>query len=126
MITPTVLVLFLVGGLLVWKLGSVVLRMLGGTFFLLGLLNFALKGGSTSKNTDLLFVLAGMLLWLAGHWLFAFRHHVYRSRLAQRVFIHFLSGRLDPTRKWGIRMLPAEPVQIITRTEQTSGEEGSR
>jgi hypothetical protein len=110
MTTPALLVLLLVGSLLVWKVGSVVLRILGVAFFLIGMLSIALLNGSASKGEDLLLALAGMVLWLAGHWLFAFRHHVYRSSLARRFFVHFLSGRLDPTRNWGIRTIPAEPV----------------
>ena len=55
-----------------------------------------------------LVALAGAVTWLAGHWLFAFRHHVYRSALAQRVFLTVLPARMDPTRNSGVRSIPGD------------------
>ncbi|ADB49820.1 hypothetical protein Cwoe_1391 [Conexibacter woesei DSM 14684] len=41
-----------------------------------------------------------LTLGLAGHWLYAFRHHVYAGPLVERVFLQLLPARLDPTRNW--------------------------
>ena len=50
----------------------------------------------------------GLVLWLAGHWLFAFRHHFFRSALAKPIFMRFLPGWLDPTRRWNVITLDVE------------------
>ncbi len=63
-----------------------------------GLLSTAVTG---SPSTALLTVI-GAIAWLAGHWLFALRHHYYASSLAQRIFLQIMPPRLDPTRAWGI------------------------
>lgn len=50
-----------------------------------------------------LFVLAiGALLWLAGHWHYALRHHEYKSPPAGYVFGCWAPDWLDPTRDWAI------------------------
>lgn len=102
----TLLVLVVVGALVAWKLGSIVLRALGLLLFALGLAGLALPGSGVVG--EILLCLAGAAIWLAGHWLFAFRHHVYRSALAQRVFLSMLPSRLDPTRNWAIRSITSD------------------
>jgi len=47
----------------------------------------------------------GVLLWLAGHWLFAVKHHVFASSIARRLFETVLPRPLNPTRKWGVRVV---------------------
>jgi hypothetical protein len=42
----------------------------------------------------------GGIAWLAGHWLYAVRHHHYRSPLARRVYLQLLPEHLDATRRW--------------------------
>lgn len=103
----TLVAVIVVGALVAWKLGSIVLRLVGLLLFALGIAGLAIPG-STSGVGEVLLALTGVVLWLAGHWLFAFRHHVYRSGLAQRVFLTVLPARLDPTRNWGIRSFPGE------------------
>lgn len=57
----------------------------------------------TSEPAAALLVLAiGAVMWLAGHWHYAMRHHEYASPLAQRVFQQVLPERLDPTRGWAV------------------------
>jgi hypothetical protein len=51
--------------------------------------------------------LLGTAAWLAGHWLYALRHHYFRTPLARRVFMDALPSRLDPTRGWGVPNVPA-------------------
>ncbi|MEV4125694.1 hypothetical protein [Nocardia sp. NPDC049707] len=42
----------------------------------------------------------GLILWLAGHWFFAYKHHGCKSALGQRLFNTSRLQRLDPTRGW--------------------------
>jgi len=91
-------------GLACWLFGGVALRVGGALLAAVGLLNTAMTG---SLSAALLAVI-GALAWLAGQWLFAVRHHYFRSPLARRVFLETLPGWLDPTRPWGIRTVPPE------------------
>lgn len=86
----------------VWTLGGPLLRIGGVLLIAVGLLSTA----GTGSPTAALLTVAGALAWLAGHWLFAVRHHYYRSPLARRVFLEVLPARLDPTRQWGIPNVP--------------------
>jgi hypothetical protein len=88
----------------VWLLGGIVLRAGGAALAIGGLLIVALTG---SLATTALAVV-GAVTWLAGHWLFAFRHHYFRSPLARRMFLEVLPARFDPMRKWGIPNIPPE------------------
>lgn len=58
---------------------------------------------AAGSMTGLALGAAGAAFWLAGHWFFAFKFHVWRSPLAQRVFNSRVLCRVDPTRTWGIR-----------------------
>lgn len=60
----------------------------------------------TGSLSAALLAVIGVLAWLAGQWLFAVRHHYFRSPLARRVFLETLLRRLDPTRRWGIGTVP--------------------
>jgi hypothetical protein len=107
MSTGMLVVLILLGALLAWKIGSVVLRVTGALIVVAGLAGIATdeSGGLFLAS---LVVLLGSVLWLAGHWLFAFRHHVYRSSLAQQIFLRALPRWLDPTRNWGVHAIERE------------------
>ena len=98
----TLIVLVMVGALVTWKIGSVVLRLAGVFCFASGLIGVAVPDG-IGPLTGAFVALLGIALWLAGHWLFAFRHHAYRSTLAQRIFLQALPNWMDPTRNWGVR-----------------------
>lgn len=94
----TTVALVALAALAIWRLGSVVLRW-GGALVVVA--SLAMTSGE--PRSTVLGVVIGGVAWLAGHWLFAVRHHVYRSPLARRVFLQLLPARLDPTRSWGVR-----------------------
>jgi hypothetical protein len=94
----------ILGALIVWRLGGAMLRLTGGFFAIGGLLATA----STGSASMALGALVGALVWLAGHWLSALRHHYYRSPLARRIFLTLLPEQLDPARGWGVPNIPPE------------------
>jgi hypothetical protein len=97
----------ILGGLLaLWLLGGVLLRIAGLLLVLAG--GF---GGGLQRNASGVLVLAiGALLWLAGHWHYALRHHEYKSSLAGYVFMRWAPGWLDPTRDWVLPIAEGEAV----------------
>lgn len=87
-----------------WTLGGVFLRVVGVVFAFAGTVALI-----TLQDPVALFMLVlGFVMWLAGHWHFALRHHEYRSPLAQRIFLQVLPPRYDPTRSWGVPVAPGE------------------
>lgn len=44
----------------------------------------------------------GLALWLAGDWMYAYKHHSWPNPIARRLFNQTPLRRLDPTRRWGI------------------------
>jgi hypothetical protein len=107
----TIVVLVLLGALVVWVAGSLLLRAGGLLTILVGL---ALM---PAHPVALVAVLAGAIAWLAGHWLYALRHHHYRSPLARRIYLQALPVRLDPTRDWAI------PATTTTTNPYINGDE---
>jgi hypothetical protein len=90
----------------VWLLGGVLLR-IGGLFLILA----GGCGVGLQHNASGVLVLAiGALLWLAGHWHYALRHHEYKSPLAGYVFMRWAPGWLDPTRDWALPIADGEAV----------------
>lgn len=65
-----------------WLFGGVVLRVAGIIFVFVGLVSLV----ALANPVALLMVVIGLVMWLAGHWHFALRHHEYKSPLAQRIF----------------------------------------
>jgi hypothetical protein len=92
-----------VGGF--WLFGGVFLRMVGAFFAFAGVISLIAFGSFVA----LFMAVLGFSMWLAGHWHFAFRHHAYKSPLAQRIFLQVLPPRYDPTRDWGEPVLSSEP-----------------
>ncbi|HSZ68893.1 MAG TPA: hypothetical protein VK756_00890 [Solirubrobacteraceae bacterium] len=84
--------------LAVWLLGGLVLRVAGFVLATGGLLSAAATGSLGMAGATIL----GCVAWLAGHWLYGFRHHYFHSPLARRVFIELLPASFDPTRRWGV------------------------
>jgi hypothetical protein len=80
-----------------WLIGSLVLRIGGALIVIAGLV-----GAAQGEASGLLVAAIGVVVWLAGHWLYAYRHHVYRSPLARRLFLSRPLRALDPTRGWAI------------------------
>ncbi len=85
-----------------WTTGGWVLRTAGAVLAIGGLLCTAVTGSPAMAVT----ALVGAIVWLAGHWLYALRHHYFRTPLARRVFLDALPSRLDPTRRWGVPTVP--------------------
>lgn len=83
----------------IWLIGGLVARVLGIAFSALGAFGLLLgfSGG-------LLILAFGVVLWIAGQWLFAFKYHGWRSPLARRLFTRTPLRALDPTRRWGVRL----------------------
>jgi hypothetical protein len=86
-----------------WLFGSTVLRAGGVVLAVGGLMSTAMTGSPAIAAASIL----GALAWLAGHWLFALRHHYFCSPLARRVFNDALPA-LNPTRRWGVPNVPSE------------------
>lgn len=91
------------GGLLVlialgvWLFGSLALRVGGVLVFL-----FGLYGLTQGIPAELIIVLLGAVAWLGGHWLYAYKHHFYKSAIAGRIYQQTFLARVDPTRGWGV------------------------
>lgn len=81
-----------------WIFGGIVLRLAGLLAFFSSCAGLAL--GSDPGGAILVGVI-GVLLWLAGHWLFALRHQEFKSPLARHLFARFPSV-FDPTRRWWV------------------------
>ncbi|MEV7384329.1 hypothetical protein [Streptomyces lydicus] len=92
---------------LTWVTGSRVLRVAGWLALALSLVIVTIPFSQDPPLLGKVFfcllavgvLLLGMVLWLAGHWLFAFKEHFFLSSVAQRTLCR-ISSRLDPTRNW--------------------------
>lgn len=80
-----------------WFFGSVLLRVAGLLLILIGAIGLV---ATRDLFAGLITLAIGLVLWLAGHWHYALRHHEYASSLAQRIFQQALPDRLDPTQGW--------------------------
>jgi hypothetical protein len=108
--------LAILGLMAAWLFGGVLLR-LGGLFLMVVML-FALVSGAddglhAGTTFAVLWLAAGALMWLAGHWHFAFRRGQPKSALADELFCR-LPTRLDPLRRYrgpkaGAGYLPVAP-----------------
>ena len=103
----TLIFVIALGSLVAWKVGSIALRILGILFCIGATIELA-SPGAQSAWTAIAILVLGLILWLSGHWLFAFRHHFFRSALAQQIFMRLLPGWLDPTRRWNVITLDVE------------------
>lgn len=92
----------ILAALAIWVIGGWVLRTAGAILALGGLACTA----DTGSLTMAVATLVGAVAWLAGHWLYAVRHHYFRTPLARRIFLEALPSRLDPTRRWGVPTTP--------------------
>ncbi|MCD7053127.1 hypothetical protein LRS58_20635 [Rhodococcus sp. BH2-1] len=66
-----------------WLFGSVLARVGGALLVIIGLLRIASDHASSRMWA---FVGIGVGLWLFGHWLWALKHKLWRSRIALSVF----------------------------------------
>ena len=93
----------ILAALALWLFGSIAFRVGGVALSVGGLMSTAMTGSPAMAAASIL----GVLAWLAGHWLFALRHHYFCSPLARRIFNDALVP-LNPTRRWGIPNVPPE------------------
>jgi hypothetical protein len=84
--------------LALWTLGSRVLRTIGAFLVLAALAGLAL--GEWPFASALL-LMPGLIAWMTGHLLHAYRHHHYATPLAERVLrsLCALLHQPDPTRR---------------------------
>ncbi|MEY8018959.1 hypothetical protein [Mycobacterium servetii] len=88
--------------------GSIIARLFGLFFALLGLVGMVVYGTHNqlgSAATCFAAFVGGLTLWLAGHWMYAYKHHSWPNPIARRVFNQTPLRHLDPTRRWGIRVV---------------------
>jgi hypothetical protein len=97
-----------------WMAGGVVLRVGGLMWAVFGALILAID----HSLVGIVVFGLGFVLWLAGHWHYAVRHHAYKSPLAQRIFQQVLPARLDPSRGW------AYPVTLVEPQRESSERQG--
>jgi hypothetical protein len=95
-VIPTTLGIALLALIGLWLLGGLLLRIGGAVLALAGVAGLALAGDAWA----LVCVAIGAVLWLAGHWHYALRHHEYKSPLARHLFCRWAPRWLDPTRDW--------------------------
>jgi len=98
-----------------WVFGGVVLRVVGVIFVIAGVANLLFLGDPFA----LVVAVLGFVMWLAGHWHLALRHHEYKSPLARRIFLQVLPPRYDPTRHWGapVSGIPGERYEEEERPQ---------
>jgi Flp pilus assembly protein protease CpaA len=95
---------FALVALALWMFSGPLLRVGGVLLAVCGLWLTASTGTPVMAVASVL----GGVAWLAGHWLFAVRHHYFRSPLARRIFVQALPAQFDPTRGWGVPNVPRD------------------
>jgi len=68
-----------VAALLIWGFGSIIARLAGAIAVFEGLLRIGFTG---STPTACAILAAGLAIWMTGHWIWAFKHKAWRTRLA--------------------------------------------
>ncbi|MGH3803057.1 MAG: hypothetical protein ACRDTD_23585 [Pseudonocardiaceae bacterium] len=91
---PDVIALLLLGVLVAWKFGSFFARFLG--LLIIGGAAMAMMVESVSAlPANLLTLTTRIVIWLAGHWIWAYRHKTWRTRRALSAFsrtsLHYLA-----------------------------------
>jgi hypothetical protein len=112
----------LVGGLAFWLLGGLVARLGGLLFVLAGSVGLALNPDAGG----VLMIGMGALIWLAGHWHYALRHHQYKSPLAGYVFCRWGPAWLDPSRTWAVAAGPQRCDREPAADDLTARRGGAR
>lgn len=79
--------------LLVWKIGAPVARF-GGALMVVSSLVFIVAGDPIGPR--LVVLVAGVALWLAGHFLAAYKGRCWRSRLAENLVVRTPLRYIDP------------------------------
>ncbi|WP_137725645.1 hypothetical protein [Prescottella subtropica] len=89
----TVTAALALAALLVWKIGAPVARF-AGALMVVSSLAFIVLGDPIGDRLPWLII--GALVWLAGHFLAAYQHRFWRSRLAESIVTHTPLRYLDP------------------------------
>lgn len=79
--------------LLVWKIGAPIARF-GGALMVVSSLVFIVSGDPIGPR--LVVLVAGVALWLAGHFLAAYKARCWRSRLAENLVVRTPLRYIDP------------------------------
>jgi hypothetical protein len=106
----SVAALIAIGALLIWAFGSITARLIGALIAFEGLLRIGYTGAGPLSVAILA---TGIGAWLLGHWIWAYKHKTWRTRLALNAYslpgLHYLApigtNRVPrPTVKW-----PSQP-----------------
>ena len=68
--------------ILLWGIGSGLARLVGIILFIDGIGGMFIRGGDLANTRFPIEAGIGLALWLAGHWLYALKHRLWRSHLA--------------------------------------------
>lgn len=72
--------------IVLWGIGSGLARLVGIILLIDGLGGIALHAGDIAGTRYLTEAAVGLGLWLAGHWLYAVKHRLWRTHLAMTVW----------------------------------------
>ena len=75
--------LIAIGALLIWAFGSITARLIGALIIFEGLLRVGVTGAGPLSVAILAI---GVAAWLLGHWIWAYKHKTWRTRLALNTF----------------------------------------
>ncbi|WP_157851091.1 hypothetical protein [Gordonia phthalatica] len=78
--------LTIIGVILLWMFGAGMARFIGIVLILDGVGGMAIRNSVTENPRFPIEAVVGLGLWLLGHWLFAAKDGLWRSRLGQRVW----------------------------------------
>ena len=109
--------------LLVWKIGGPVARF-GGALMVVSSLVFIVAGDPIGPR--LVVLVAGVALWLAGHFLAAYKGRCWRSRLAENLVVHTPLRYIDPVNGRECRQNRREARNEAAESERDPGDEARR
>lgn len=109
--------------LLVWKIGAPVARF-GGALMVVSSLVFIVAGDPIGPR--LVVLVAGVALWLAGHFLAAYKGRCWRSRLAENLVVHTPLRYIDPVNGRECRQNRREARNEAAESERDPGDEARR
>ncbi|ANS32677.1 putative membrane protein (plasmid) [Rhodococcus opacus] len=97
----SVAALIAIGALLVWAFGSITARLVGALIIFEGLLRIGFTGPGPLSVAILAI---GVAAWLLGHWIWAYKHKIWRTRLALNVYslpgLHRLAPIVTNRQPW--------------------------
>ncbi|GAF46462.1 hypothetical protein [Rhodococcus wratislaviensis] len=75
--------LIAIGALLIWAFGPITARLIGALIIFEGLL---LIGFTGAGPLPVAILASGIAAWLLGHWIWAYKHKTWRTRLALNAY----------------------------------------